>query len=80
MFGKFFNLFKSCNDSGSDSDQNCEDLIQMPNGDNIDNNELIKIKDYVYRPDTIDDTNIYDFVSIYVKRKIPQKKLNNTKN
>ena len=46
---------------------------------NIHNNEdkeFIKVKDYIYRNNSLEETNIYDFVGSYFKKKIDKNKSN----
>ena len=64
---KYLKLLNSNDESDTDNDN--EDLVQMPTNEKINDKEFIKIKDYIYRNNHHNDTNIYDFTGKYLKKK-----------
>jgi hypothetical protein len=59
---KFFNILKTDDELVNDSDS--EVLVQMPTDEDFINKEYIKIKDYIYRNESINSLNIYLYFSI----------------
>jgi hypothetical protein len=59
---KFVNILKTDNELFNDSDS--EELVQMPTDEDFINKEYIKIKDNIYRNESINSLNIYLYFSI----------------
>jgi hypothetical protein len=70
---KFLKILKTDNELVNDSDS--EEFVQMPIDEDFINKEYIKIKDYIYRNESINSLNIYSYASKYIKKKFQKEKI-----